>query len=105
MRQIPWNMKYLLVFLFGFAIATMAFVIAPALTSPTGFVVADTEQEDEKELPGFRLYTKAVCENVSNFVICHDEMFANCGNFEYRLPENEVNGNGIFGKDWKDPRT
>jgi len=102
-------MKYLLVFLLGFAIATMAFIIAPTLTnpltSPTGFVVADSEEnKDEEELPSFRIYTKAICDNVSNFIVCHDELFAACGSFEYRLPKNEVNGNGIFSQDWVDPR-
>ena len=105
MLQIPRKMKYLLVFLFGFAIATIAFIIAPTVTSPIGFVVADTEdKEDGKELPSFRIYTKAVCDNVSNFIVCHDELFAACGSFEYRLPKNEVNGKGIFNQDWEDPR-
>jgi|SRR3989338_9469732 len=85
------------------AIVAIAFLMG-SLTSPTGFVAAEREEESINEIPSFRLYTKAVCENVSNFIICHDELFANCGNFEYRLPENDVNGNGIFGKDWKDPR-
>ena len=100
-------MKYLLVFLLGFAIATMAFIIAPTLTnpltSPTGFVVADT-QEDEEELPAFRIYTKAVCDNVSDFIICHDELFARCGPFDYRLPDSKIDGKGIFSQDWEDPR-
>ena len=100
-------MKYLLVFLLGFAIATMAFILAPTLTNPligpTGFVVADTE-EGKEELPTFRIYTKAICDNVSDFVLCHDELFASCGSFEYRLPKNEVNGNGFFSQDWEDPR-
>ena len=86
-------------------VAAIAFLTGYTLTSPTGFVVAeDNIEEDVKEIPSFRLYTKAVCENISNFVICHDELFASCGGFEYRLPENEVNGNGIFDKGWKDPR-
>ena len=103
MLQIPRKMKYLLVFLFGFAIATIAFIIAPTVTSPIGFVVADTE-ENKEDIPIFRIYTKAVCENVSNFIVCHDELFANCGSFEYRLPKNEVNGKVIFSQDWEDPR-
>ena len=86
------------------AIIAIAFFMGSKLTNPTGFVVAESEEENISEIPSFRLYTKAVCENVSNFIICHDELFASCGNFEYRLPENEVNGNGIFDKDWKDPR-
>lgn len=86
------------------AIAAIAFLMGSRLTAPTGFVAAEIEEENISEIPSFRLYTKAICENVSSFIICHDELFASCGNFEYRLPENEVNGNGIFDKDWKDPR-
>src|SRR3989338_4008682 len=86
------------------AIVAIAFLMGSRLTAPTGFAVAESEDENISEIPSFRLYTKAVCENVSNFIICHDELFASCGGFEYRLPENEVNGNGIFDKYWKDPR-
>ena len=90
------------------AIVTISFLIGNNLTNLTGFVVAEDNVgnvvENITEIPGFRLYTKAICKNVSNFVICHDELFASCGGFEYMLPENEVDGNGVFGKDWEDPR-
>lgn len=94
-------MKHILTFMVIIAIFAIAFIIAPALTNPTGLVIADADKE---ELLTFRTYTKAICENVSNFIVCHDELFANCGGFEYRLPKNEVNGNGVFDKDWVDPR-
>ena len=117
-------MKYVLIILFVIAIFSIAFVIAPNLTNPTGLVVAeDTAEEDiENELPSFRIYTKAVCVDDSGFIVCHDKLFANCegleyelprnevngtfncGGFEYKLPKNEVNGKGIFSKDWEDPR-
>ena len=97
-------MKHILIFLFAVATLAIAFVMAPSLTNPTGFVAAEDEKASENELPSFRTYTKAVCENISGFTVCHDELFANCGSFEYRLPKNEVNGNGIFDKDWEDPR-
>ena len=93
-------MKHILTFLFVIGIMAMSYIVGPALTSPTGFVVA----EEDNELPVFRLYTSAVCENVSGFIVCHDELFASCGDFEYRLPKNEVNGVGIFSQDWEDPR-
>ena len=96
-------MKHILTFLFIIAIFAIAFIVAPTLTNPTGFVVAE-DNESKEELPSFRIYTKAVCENVSGFVLCHDELFASCGNFEYRLPKNDVDGTGIFDKDWEDPR-
>ena len=99
-------MKYIIIFLLIIAIFAIAFIITPALINPTGFVVAEEKDNESnvKEIPIFRLYTIAVCKNVSGFVVCHDELFANCGGFEYRLPENKVNGNGIFDKNWKDPR-
>ena len=91
-------MRHVLVFLFIIAVFAIAFIMLPSLTSPTGFAVAE-DKENKSELPDFRLYTKAICTNVSGFVVCHDEMFASCGTFEYRLPKNEVDGNGIFDKD------
>jgi len=93
-------MKHILLFLSIIAIFAIAFILTPSLTNPTGFVVA----EDNEEIPSFRTYTRAVCENVSGFVVCHDELFASCEGLEYRLPNDEVNGQGIFDKDWKDPR-
>ena len=99
-------MKHILAFSFIISILAIAFMIAPTLISPTGFVVAgNQENESEKELSNFRIYTSAVCENISGFVVCHDELFASCGGLEYRLPENNVNGKGVFDKDWDDPRT
>ena len=98
-------MRHLLVILFVIAIFAIAFIVTPSLINPTGFVVAEDEEEnDANELPNFRIYTKAVCDDVSGFIVCHDELFASCGSFEYRLPKNEVNGEGIFDKDWEDPR-
>ena len=93
-------MKHILTFLSIVALLVVAFIITPSLTSPTGFVVA----EDNEEIPSFRTYTTAVCENVSGFVVCHDELFASCEGLEYRLPNDEVNGQSIFDKDWEDPR-
>lgn len=99
-------MKRLLLFLSIIAIFAIAFIITPSLTSLTGFVVAEDigNENKETEIPSFRTYTTAVCNNVSGFIVCHDELFASCGGFEYRLPKNEVNGQGIFSKDWEDPR-
>ena len=99
-------MKSILAFLFIIAIFAIAFMAAPDITNPTGFVVAEDKENKskEKDLPEFRIFTRAICENISGFVLCHDEMFASCGNFEYRLPKNEVNGLGAFNKGWEDPR-
>lgn len=89
-------------FIFIIAMFAVAIVLAPSFISPIGFVVAE---ESDGELPVFRLYTTAICDNVSGFIICHDELFAKCGDFEYRLPKNEVNGASIFDEDWEDPRS
>lgn len=97
-------MKHILIFSLIIAIIVIAFTITPTLTNPTGFVVAETKENESKELQNFRLYTKAVCENISDFIVCHDELFASCGSFEYKLPKNDVNGSSVFSKDWKDPR-
>jgi len=96
-------MKHVLVFLFIIAILAIGFVMLPSLSSPTGFVTAEND-ENKSQLPDFRLYTKAICTNVSGFVVCHDELFASCGTFEYKLPKNEINGQGVFDESWKDPR-
>ena len=95
------KMRHILLILLIIGIIGISFLLSPSLLSPTGLVIAETEEE---ELPNFRIYTKAICDNVSDFIICHDELFASCGDFEYRLPKNEVNGNGIFDKNWEDPR-
>ena len=85
--------------------------------SVTGMIIA----ENAKEIPEFKTYTKAVCEEKNDFIFCQDELFANCNGYEFKLPrgeripvrcgtllfelpENEVDGDGIFGKDWDDPR-
>lgn len=103
-------MKHILTFLIIIAIFAIGFILGLSSGNITGFAVVNAEEKTangkslEKEIPVFRLYTKAVCENVSNFIVCRDQLFANCGNLEYILPKNEVNGNGVFEKDWKDPR-
>ncbi len=97
------KLMYIIALLLIVAIITITLIIALDLTSPTGFVVAE-DNEKGNEIPTFRTYTKAVCSNASGFIVCNDELFANCGGFEYILPKNEVKGNGIFDKDWEDPR-
>ncbi len=95
-------MKHVLLFMLIAAVLAVA-VITPNLQSPTGLVISQSINQTGEELPTFRTYTKAVCENISNFIVCHDELFANCGGFEYRLPDNRM-ANDIFNQGWKDPR-
>jgi|TARA_B100002003_G_C13914051_1_gene444723 hypothetical protein len=100
-------MRHLLTFMVIIGLFVVAFTIAPAITNPTGLVIAEGLEENESQenkLPNFRIYTKAECDTVSDFVICHDELFAQCGEIEYRLPNGEDLGDGIFPKDWVDPR-
>jgi len=99
-------MKHILTLALIAVIIAIAFIVAPSLSNPTGLVIAeDIEVENEQnELPDFRIYTTAVCDNVSGFVVCHDELFASCGGFEYRLPKEKVDGQAIFDEGWEDPR-
>ena len=87
-------------------ISAIAFTAGYTLSNPTGFVIADISEIEsiEEEIPSFRIYTKAVCEDRPDSVVCHDELFARCEGIEYKLPKNEVNGKGIFSKEWEDPR-
>jgi len=56
--------------------------------------------EDETTLS---LYTEAVCENVSEGVQCHDEVFIQCGDTETKLG-NVLGNSPTFELDWEDPR-
>ncbi len=87
-------------------ILAVIFIVSSSSISLTGFVTAKNEENNtgENEIPNFRLYTKAVCQNISNLIVCHDELFASCGEFEYLLPKSRVNGTAIFDKSWNDPR-
>ena len=85
------------------AIFAIAFIAAPSFTYPTGFVVAESK-ENKSELPIFRTYTKAVCENVSDIIACRDILVVNCAGIEHML-KDEVNGIGNFSKEWNDLRS
>ena len=88
-----------------FVIAVSFFIISP-LSSPTGYVVieeGDFSKELSKNAPDFRVYTVAVCKNVSGFILCKDEQFASCNGLEYLIPSG-VNGTGEFEENWTDPR-
>ena len=99
-------MKYILIFFSIIIILAVIFIVSAPSISLTGFVTAKNEESNmgEDEIPSFRLYTKAICQNISNFIVCHDELFASCGELEYMLPKGWANGTAIFGKNWNDPR-
>ena len=100
------------IYFFGLLILVMGFILGASSPGITGFFAVDAAGNEqiadnislEKEIPVFRVYTKAICNNVSGFVVCRDEMLARCGDFEYILPSTKVNGESIFEKEWKDPR-
>ena len=84
------------------AIFAIAFIAAPSFIDPIGFVVAESK-ENKSELPVFRTYTKAVCENISDIIVCRDILVVNCAGIEHML-KDEVNGISSFSKEWNDPR-
>jgi len=109
---------YFLSVLFIIMLIPLVLSIKNSAPSITGMVVAENVKED---LPEFKTYTKAVCEKDKGFIICKDELFANCNGYEFivpreeidpircgslvfKIPENKINGIGIFEEDWKDPR-
>jgi len=57
---------------------------------------------ENSSLQNFSTYTKAVCENRSDGVNCHDELFVKCGSIEQivQLPNGATN----FPPGWQDPR-
>jgi len=85
---------------------------------PTAYVVKQNQLEETN----FKVFTKAVCEEKSEHIICHDELFAKCNDREYllsnyssegfvecnnirlNLSNVDVNGNAKFKKEWLDPR-
>jgi len=105
-------MNQTLIFFIIFLIFLLGFVLGTSSQNITGFFVANVGENSlaiennslENELPVFRIYTKALCKNVSDFTVCWDEVYVNCGGFQYLLPESIVNGEGIFKKGWEDPR-
>ena len=88
-------------------------------TMPTAFVV---EENPSIEKIKFKVLTKAVCEEKSNHVFCHDELFIKCVGKEYlasneslhelvecnkiklNLSDIRAKGNTEFKKEWIDPR-
>ena len=100
-------MKHIIIgFIVIMLILFIPLILYPFMDSPIGQVVAEIQQNESKyeEPKEFRVYTKAVCENVSGTIICHDEVFASCQGSEHLVPRKDVNGTGIFSNDWKDPR-
>ena len=88
---------------------------------PTAYAVKEIQSENSTvEKAKFKVLTRAVCEEKSEHIFCHDELFIKCNGNEYlinnkynitecngiklNLSDIEVNGSTIFKKEWADPR-
>ena len=108
---------YILLFLAVITLIPIALSIKNS-ASITGMAIAENAEKESLE---FKTYTKAVCEKRDGLTYCQDEFFANCNGYEFiiprndarpircgslafKIPENKVNGMGIFEENWKDPR-
>jgi len=115
-------MKKLLKILFAIEFILILVIIALSLIGkPATTAYAVKENPNIGEIK-FKVLTKAVCEEKSNNVFCHDELFVKCNDKEY-LASNEpigelvecngikinlsnikANGNTEFKKEWIDTR-
>ena len=108
--------------LFGIEFILILVVIVLALidnkSTPTAFVVKEIQDTEKND---FKISTKAVCENISDHIFCHDELFVSCNGEEYiitndnlenftcndiklNLSDAKINGSTVFRKEWADPR-
>lgn len=115
-------MKKLLKILFAIEFILILLVIALSLIDEpqtTAYAVKENTSIEEMK---FKIITKAVCEEKSNHVFCHDELFIKCNGKEYlvsneslkelfecngmkiNLSDIKANGNTEFKKEWIDPR-
>ena len=79
--------------LFMFGVALLILIIALFSTNnqkiPTAYAVKEISNKNSTiEKSDFKILTKAVCENKSSYVLCHDELFIRCNGREYINPEN-----------------
>ena len=115
-------MKKLLKILFAIEFILILFVIALSLIGePQTTAYAVKENPNIVDIK-FKVLTKAVCEEKSNHVFCHDELFIKCNGKEYLASNGQIgelvecngmeinlsgikaNGNTEFKKEWIDPR-
>ena len=116
------HLNKLLKVLFAIEFILILVIIALALIDnkriPTGYVVKEIPVEEKSD---FKILTKAVSEEKSEHIFCHDELFVKCDDKEYmisnsldsfiecnniklNLSEIMVNGSTKFRKEWLDPR-
>ncbi len=82
---------------------------------PTAYVVKEIPKEID-----FKTFTKAVCEERADYLLCRDELFVKCNEKEYKIENNsnliecgnikinlsdlKVNGSTKFRKEWIETR-
>ena len=87
---------------------------------PSAYAVKENLTTENLE---FKIITKAVCEESSEHIFCHDELFIRCNGSEYHINKDnfenftdcnnkklslqdiKVTGQAIFKKEWSDPRS
>ena len=82
-----------LIALFVFGLALLILTIALFSTNnqkiPTAYAVKEISNKNSSiEKNDFRISTKAVCENKSNYVSCRDELFIRCNGEENIIQKN-----------------
>ena len=70
-------------------LAIIALTLADSRQMPTAYAV---KENMNTENISFKIMTKAVCENKSDYVLCRDELFASCNGREYIISANDPEG-------------
>lgn len=111
-------LKILFALEFVLILAFIGLALIDGENTLTGYAVKEIPIQ---ESVNFKIYTKAVCEEKSSHIFCHDELFVKCNGSEYfvddtnlenftkcniklNLSNEKVNGSAIFKKEWEDPR-
>jgi len=80
--------KILLAFELILLVLIIALFFADNKNIPTAYAV---KENINAENISFKVLTKAVCENKSEHVFCHDELFIRCDGEEYIIYNNNSN--------------
>lgn len=119
MIQLNKMLKILFAIEFILILAIIALAFIESNEAPTAYAVKEIQSAQKN---GFKLLTKAVCEEKSDHTFCHDEIFIKCNGKEYLINENnsknftecstkldlldiKVSGHAVFTKEWVDKRT
>ena len=104
--------------LFVIEIILILIIIVLALNDDKKTITAYVINEIPGEKTDFKTLTKAVCEEKSDYLICHDKLFVKCNEKEYQIENNSnnliecnnikinlselnVNGSTKFRKEWR----